>query len=83
MAGELMDMLKRKYNFLSIMLESVDRAMEELENGENPEEIYNTLVTFLGEFPTRRMLQGIADEKNMNIRVRTREDAIRVIKALM
>jgi len=38
---------------------------------------------FLGEFPTRRMLQSIADEKKLNIRVKTREDAIKVIKAFL
>lgn len=82
MAEELMDMLKRKYGFLSIMLESVDLAMRELEKSEDPEEVYSTMVTFLGEFPTRRMLQSIAEEKNLRIKVKTREDAINVIKLL-
>ncbi len=83
MAEELIDMLKGRYEFLSMMIESVGQAIGELQESKDPERIYEALVKFLGEFPTRRILQKIADEKNMNIRVKSREDSIRVIKAIL
>jgi len=83
MAEELLDILKERYDFLSMMVESVGQAIGELQESKDPERIYEVLVTFLGEFPTRRILQKIADEKNMNIRVKTREDAIKVIRAFL
>ncbi|WP_048811047.1 hypothetical protein [Thermococcus gammatolerans] len=82
MTEELMEILKRKYQFLGTMLESVDLTIRELKRSGDSEEVYNTMITFLGEFPTKRMLQIIAEEKNLGIKVKTREDAINVIKLL-
>ncbi|NJE05814.1 hypothetical protein E3E36_06585 [Thermococcus sp. M36] len=82
MAEEILAVLKRKYGFLSIILESIGQAVRELEKNDDPEEIYRTMTVFLGEFPTKKILQDIADEKGLGIRVRTTEDALTVIRSL-
>lgn len=82
MASELVKALKEKYSFLSVMLESIERAIEDIEEGKNPEEIYYALTTFLGEFPTKAILQKLADERGLGIKVKDKESAIEVIKML-
>lgn len=82
MGEEILEALKTKYEFLSIMLQSLEGAMEDISREKDPKEIYGMLVKYIGEFPTRAMLQKMADEKGLNIRVRTEEDAIRVIELL-
>lgn len=82
MVSELIRVLKEKYTFLSVMLESIERAIGDIEEGKNPEEIYYTLITFLGEFPTKAMLQKLADEKGLGIKVKDMRSAIEVIKRL-
>ncbi|WP_231855806.1 hypothetical protein [Thermococcus peptonophilus] len=47
MVSELIRVLKDKHAFLSVMLESIEMAIEHMEEQGTPEEIYNTLVTFL------------------------------------
>lgn len=83
MAQELVDMLRKKYEFLSIMLNAIVHALEELKISGDAEEVYNTMPRFLGEFPRRKMIQSIAEEKDLTINVKTKEDAIRVIKSLL
>lgn len=82
MVSELVKVLKEKYSFLSVMLESIERAIGDIEEGKNPEEVYYTLTTFLGEFPTKAILQKLADEKGLRIKVKDKESAIEVIKRL-
>ncbi|NJF24789.1 hypothetical protein [Thermococcus sp. Bubb.Bath] len=82
MVSELIRVLKEKYSFLSVMLESIERAIADIEGGKNPEEIYYTLTTFLGEFPTRAILQKLADEKGLGIKVKDKESAVEAIKML-
>ncbi len=82
MAEEILAVLKRKYSFLNIILESIGQTMRELEKNEDPEEIYRTMRVFLGEFPTKKILQDIADEKGLGIKVRTTEDALTVLRTL-
>jgi hypothetical protein len=82
MASELVKAPKEKYSFLSVMLESIERAIGDIEEGKNPEEVYYALTTFLGEFPTRAILQKLADEKGIGIKVKDKESAIEVIKML-
>ncbi|ASJ02639.1 hypothetical protein A3L09_04875 [Thermococcus profundus] len=82
MGNEIVKALKEKYSFLSLMLDSIEGAISGLEKGKDPEDVYHTLVTFLGEFPTRAMLQKLADEEGLNIKVKDKESAIEVIKLL-
>lgn len=82
MASELVKVLKERYSFLSVMLESIERAIGDIERGKNPEEVYYALTTFLGEFPTKAILQKLADEKDLGIKVGDKESAIEVIKRL-
>ncbi|BAD86119.1 hypothetical protein TK1930 [Thermococcus kodakarensis KOD1] len=82
MGSELIRILKEKHSFLSVMLESIERAISNIEEGKNPEEVYYALTTFLGEFPTKAMLQKLADEKGLGIKVKDKESAIEVIKRL-
>ncbi|ASJ06461.1 hypothetical protein [Thermococcus pacificus] len=80
MAERILEVLKTKYDFLSIMLQGLEGAIEDISNETDPHEVYRTLVRYLGEFPTRAMLQKMADEKGLGIRVRTEEDVIRAIE---
>ncbi|WP_054839474.1 hypothetical protein [Thermococcus sp. JCM 11816] len=81
--SELIRILKEKHSFLSVMLESIERAISNIKEGKNPpEEVYYALTTFLGEFPTKAMLQKLADEKGLGIKVKDKESAIEVIKKL-
>jgi hypothetical protein len=80
--SELIQILEKKHAFLSVMLESIEKAIENMEDKKTPEEIYNTLVTFFGEFPTRAILQEVADERNLGIKVKDRKSAIEGIKLL-
>ncbi|MBP1911460.1 hypothetical protein [Thermococcus stetteri] len=82
MASELIRVLKEKYSFLSVVLETIERAIGAIEEGKDPEEVYYTLITFLGEFPTKAMLQKLADEKGLGIKVKDKESAVEVIKRL-
>jgi hypothetical protein len=82
MVSEIIRVLKEKYSFLSVMLESIERAISDIEESRDPEEVYYTLTTFLGEFPTKAILQNLADEKGLGIKVKDKESAIEVIKRL-
>ncbi|NJE00745.1 hypothetical protein [Thermococcus sp. JdF3] len=82
MAEEIIKILRRKHSFLSAMIEGVEYAMKELEEESKPEKIYSTLTVFLGEFPTKKLIQDLADENGIEVRVRTKEDALTVLRSL-
>ncbi|WP_258083176.1 hypothetical protein [Thermococcus thermotolerans] len=82
MAEEVLKTLRRKHSFLSAMIECVEYAMKELEGQEDPESVYKTLTMFLGEFPTKKLIQDLANENGIRVRVRTREDALNVLRSL-
>ncbi|MDV3104511.1 hypothetical protein [Thermococcus waiotapuensis] len=82
MAERILEALKLKYDFLSIMLQSLEGAMGDISKETDPREVYQTLVKYVGEFPTRAMLQKMADEKGLGIRIRTEEDAIKAVELL-
>ncbi len=78
----ILEALKKKYDFLSLMLQSLEGAIDGVSGETDPDEVYETLVKYMGEFPTRAMLQKIADERGLGIRIRERKDAIRTIDFL-
>jgi len=82
MAERILEALKLKYDYLSIMLQSLEGAMGDISKEKDPEKIYGTLVEYIGEFPTKAILQKMADEKGLGIRIRARADAVRAIELL-
>jgi len=82
MSEELLTILRGRYRFLRSMMDAMELTINRMGEENDPEKVYEIMKNFLGEFPTRRMLQEIADEKGLKIKVRTEEDAIAIIKHL-